>query len=372
MLILRNSGARERGSAFILAMVALVVLLFVGVSYTAKTMNALHAASGQRGYTMALMLAESGVDRAVIELYENYNNVNETLAGAGQYSANVALPQGAVAYTVSGPYEGIGDTVLIDSTGTTNQGKTSKVRVVAKYIPDVSATFRGAIFSDNPLTLSGAGGVYPDVSGAGGDIYANGDITFDGTSFNMSSDGYIYTTGTTSWVPDEVPATHVYERIPPFPMPVIDLDYYRTHATTYYSSSQSWTGGFSLDGITFVDGNVKLSGNYTGKGIIVASGTITIVGNVLSGDLSQDALALLSPRAIKINGNPTVEGLLYCHNVASEISLGGNPVIHGAVVADVVTTVGGIEVHYSDVWAGMDLPGTGKTQWVQVSWQQTR
>ena len=382
MRIQTNPSARERGlvrrsrsqggSAFILAMVALVVLLFLGVSFTAKTINALQAASNQRGYTSALMLAESGVDRAIIELYEDYNGVNATLAGAGQYSETVTLPQGSVTYNVTGNYHSYANTVLVESTGTTNQGKTSKVRVVAEYTPDVSRVFRGAIFSDNPLTLNGAGGVYPDSSGEGGDIYAHGSITFNGTSFTMTDTGYIYSTGTTNWVPSEVPQTHVYQNIAPFPMPVIDLQWYRDHATTTYIGNENFNGGTALDGITFVQGDVKMSGSFTGKGVIVATGSISVTGNVTAGDINNDALVLLSPQAVKIAGNSRVEGLVYSHNVNASVTLSGNPQIYGAIVADVVTTNGSIEVYYKDVWSGLQLPGTGKTQWAQVSWQQVR
>jgi len=188
----------------------------------------------------------------------------------------------------------------------------------------------------------------------------------------MTSTGYIYTTGTTNWVPSEVPQTHVYQNIAPFPMPVIDLQWYRDHATTYYASGHTFTGANDFSGIIYVNGAVKIKGTYTGQAVIVASGAISITGNLSANDINTDALALLSPTSVKVAGTPTVHALLYSHNVNSEITVSGNSVVYGAVIADVVTSNGGIEVHYSNVWSGLQLPGTGKTQWAQVSWQQVR
>jgi hypothetical protein len=116
-----------------------------------------------------------------------------------------------------------------------------------------------------------------------------------------------------------------------------------------------------------------MSGNYTGSALIVASGTITVTGNVTTSNPDTDMLALLSPKSIRINGNTTVDGLIYAHSVVdsegADVTLSGNITINGAVVSDVVRTNGGIEVHYRDVFS-LPVPGTGKTQWATISWQQ--
>ena len=363
---------KEKGSVLILATVALVVLLILGVSIMGRAINALSTSNRARHQAVALNLAECGVDMAVVKLYEDYDSVNSILASAGYYSSSISTTTGQCNYVVTMPYEGIAQTVLIESTGTTNTGRTAQVRVVAKYMGDVSRVFQGAIFSNNPLTLNGAGSVLPDDSGEGGHIYANGDINFNGTSFTMDPAGYLYTTGETSWVPDGVPSTHVFEGVAPIPMPVIDLNWYRNNATTYYSGDTTFTGDYSVSGIIYVDGDVRISGNYTGQAILVASGKITVTGNLTASDLAVDTMALLSPRSIKINGNPTVHGLIYAHNAEAELSLGGSPTVYGAVVADVVTTNGAITIQYRDVWSALALPGTGQQQWSQVSWQRLR
>jgi cytoskeletal protein CcmA (bactofilin family) len=365
----------ERGATFVMAIVGLVVMLILGTSFVGRTINALYHAKQARDDLTALQLAESGVDMVICMLYEDYGNIATQLQGSGQYDGTFSLPRGTCDVRVWSPYDGVADTLLIRSTGVTDTNAAAQVRVIAQSMTDVTRVFRGAIFSDSPLTLNGAGSVLPDADGNGGDIYANGDITFNGTSFTMSNSGHLYTTGATNWVPPQVPGTNVYRGIAPIPMPVIDLEWYRAHATTIVNGNLNLNGGdFNLDGITYVTGDVKLAGSYRGRGIIVAAGKIRITGNVsaVTGEAgSQDyALVLMSPRAVTISGNTTVEGLIYAHNVDAEITLSGNPCIKGAICADVVTTNGSITVEYDDVWSGLPLPGRDKTQYQQVSWQR--
>jgi cytoskeletal protein CcmA (bactofilin family) len=366
--------ASKRGSVFLLAMVALIVLLLLGTSLIQTSIQGLAFASKDRRNTEAFCLAESGVDMAITKLYEDYDGINATIAAGGPYSDSFSLSQGSVSYTVTAPYQGIADSCLIVSDSTTWTGRQARIRVIACYERDVSRVFEGAIFCDSPLRLNGSGGVYPDSSGEGGDIYAHGDITFNGTSFTMSSDGSVFTTGTTNWVPSQVPSTHVHENIATLTMPVIDLDYYRSIATKVYSGNKTFNSGdlTGLSGVIYVNGNVKISGNYTGQAVIVATGTITVTGNVETSNPTTDTLALLSPKSIKINGNSTVHGLVYAHSVVddAEVTLSGNITVYGAIVSDVVRTNGGVEVYYRDVWKGLPLPGQGKTQWAPVSWQQ--
>jgi cytoskeletal protein CcmA (bactofilin family)/Tfp pilus assembly protein PilX len=368
--MVRKKIRGRKGVALILSMIGLVVMLILGSSFMGRAINHLYDSSRKRNLAQAENVAESGIEMAITKLYEDYDGAATAVATAGSYSSTVSRPNGSAAYTIAANYSGIPNTVLIESVGTTWKGSRSKIRIIARYNPDVSNVFKGAIFSNAPLTLNGAGTVLPDASGEGGSIYANGNITFNGTSFTMSPSGYIYATGTTNWVPPQVPGTHVFQDMAPATMPVIDLDWYRNNATTVYTGDRNFNGNFSLSGIVFVDGDVRISGNYHGSAVIVATGRVRVTGNTLASDPAADALVLMSPRSISISGNSTVEGLVYSHNVDAEVTIGGSPTVVGALVADVVTTNGSITVQYSDVWSGLPLPGSGKTQWSQISWQR--
>jgi hypothetical protein len=354
-------------------MVALVALLLLGVSLVQSAIQGLAWASDDRDQVDAFCLAESGVDMAITKLYEDYDDINAILTASGSYSDTYTLNGGSVSYTVTTPYAGIADTCLIVSDSTSSADESAQVRVIAAYQRDVGRVFEGAIFSNSPLTLNGAGGVFPDADGSGGDIYANGDIVFNGTSFLMDPEGSIYTSGTTNWVPDGVPATHVHENVAPVSMPVIDIDYYRSVADTIYMGNQTFNDAnmVGLSGVIFVKGNVKISGSYTGQACIVATGRVQITGNVVASNPDDDTLVIMSPKSVMIGGNTRIDGLVYAHSVVegAGADLAGDVEIYGALIADVVTTHGGITVNYRDVWKDLDLPGTGKTQWAPVSWQ---
>jgi len=368
--------SKEKGSVFIIAIVSLTVLLILGAAFMREAVNNLASASKQERSYEALDLAEAGVDMALVKLYENYDNIQQTLAGAGQYQDTFSAADGSIAYTVYANHQGIPDLVLIDSTGTTRTRQHARVRMAALYLDQdtVDRVFRGAIFSDSPLTLNGAGNIFADAEGEGGDIYANGDITFRGTSYDMSPTGHIYSSGETNWIPPQVPAQNVFENIAPLPMPVIDLEYYRSIATQVINGNPTFNSGNmnNLSGVIFVDGNVKISGNYSGSAVIVATGSIQVTGNVLANQPANDGLVLMSPKYVKVAGNSKVEGLIYSHSVVDDgsVTINGSVEIVGAVVADAVVTNGAMKVTYSDVWAGLPLPGMGKSQWAKVSWER--
>ena len=375
---LRGGGRRgDRGSVFLLAMVSLISLLLLGTSMLEIAIHGLSRASNDRRQQEALCLAESGVDMAIVKLYENYDSINQALSASGTYTDTFVMPQGSVTYTVTAPYGGITDTCLIVSDSTTWTNRQARVRVVAEYMTNVSRVFDGAIFSDSPLLLNGGGGVYPDADGDGGEIYANGDITFNGTTFDMTVDGGLYTSGTVNWVPDDVPATSVHQGISPVPMPVIDLAYYESIATSVFNGDKTFNGS-ELNGlgggVIYVDGNVRISGNYEGQSLIVASGSIRVTGNVQATNPDSDTLVLMSPMSVTIAGNCTVDGLIYAHSVLddAETTISGSVEINGAIISDVVRTNGAITITYNDVWDALPLPGISKIQWAQISWEHRK
>ena len=363
----------QRGSVFLLSVVALTVLLLLGTSLMQTAANGLGRASDYNRRSEALSLAESGVDMALAKLYENYDGAGDTLESTGTYSDSFSLADGSVSYSIAAPYNGIANTCLVDAQATTWANRSARIRTVAYYVIDSSRVFEGAIFCDTPLTLNGSGGVYPDEDGEGGDIYANGNITFNGTSFTMTADASLYSTGTINWIPPDVPATSVHQYVAPLEMPIIDLDYYESIATQIYTGNTTFSNANmeNLTGVIFVKGNVNISGSYTGQAVIVATGKIQVTGSVTTEHLDTDTLALISPKSIKIAGNSTVHGLVYSHSVLedAETTLSGNITLYGAVCGDLVRSNGGIEVYYRDVWKNLPLPGEGKTQWAPISWE---
>ena len=124
----RRHGGKTHGSVFLLAMVALVTLLLLGTSLMQTSIQGLSWASNDRRQMEAFCLAESGVDMAITKLYEDYDNINDTLSTSGTYSDAFTLTQGSVSYSVSAPYSGVSDSCLIVSDATTWTGKQVRIR----------------------------------------------------------------------------------------------------------------------------------------------------------------------------------------------------------------------------------------------------
>lgn len=128
-----------------------------------------------------------------------------------------------------------------------------------------------------------------------------------------------------------------------------------------------------LSGVVFIQGDLKLAGSFTGQFVLVVTGKIDVVGNVTAATPATDSIALMSPQAIKITGGSEIDGLIYAHGVEVDATVTGtgNVTIHGAICADVVNAAkGSITVQYTDVWSGLPIPGTGKSQWAQISWEE--
>ena len=381
-----RTGRRNRGSIFLLAMIALISLVILGVSLMEIAVNGLNQASKDQKRAQAFSLAESGVDMALAMLYDDYGGINEALETTGTYSSSFSLPQGDVDFTVTAPYNGITNTCLVMSHSQTWANKEETIRVIATYVDDPSRAFKGAIFSDSPLTIGGNVTVLPDEGGEGAQIYSNGDITLKGGSVSFNDPtgtlpqdvGYVYTTGTINEIPEGCPQTNVYEHIAPIPMPVIDLNYYQSIATHTFDAPHSglnWTTAdmVGLSGVVYINGDIKLAGSFEGQFLLVASGQITVVGNVTTTTPETSSIALMSPKAIRITGGSEIDGLIYAHGVEVDATVTGtgNVTVHGAICADVVTAAkGSITVQYTDVWTGLPLPGTGKSQWAQISWEE--
>ncbi len=379
----------SRGSVFLLAMVALVALLFLGTSLVQVAIHGLSFASTQQKRAQALALAESGIEMACEKIYADFDGAGTTLTNTGRYEDEYSFGEGTVSYVVTAPVPGIARSLEIRSTAVTRTNKRETIRMIGTFVDSVSSVFRGAIFCNSDLDLKGGGGVYPDENNMGGDIYAKGVINFDTQSaFTMTSYGSIYTAtpaphGISGAIPDEVLSSNVHEGISPLPMPAIDLDWYRKLVLedgrgTYYSSGQTFTGGrtdFSTAGeIIFVEGNVKIGGHYSGNVAIVATGTITVIGGSLVHATESDTLALISPRGVKIDGGGEIDGLIYSHGIEvtgpGGVGAGGSVEIHGAIVADVVTCHGSLDVYYDPVYAGLVVPGNKAGQIKQVSWEE--
>lgn len=375
----------RRGLSFCYAVVLLGAMLVLGSVFLHVGLNsAKWAYSGYRGQ-QALYLAEAGVDRAMWMMEagdSGEGGINDALAvteaeaagGATRTytSATWELPTGAYSFTATAPHDGIAGVVAVHSVGIAESGEREDIMTVVYPeanngenggMPILPDCYGYAMFSDHNLRVNGN----PSVLGGGG-LYANGDIIFNGEASEIhgpiSATRQIY--GTCLQVPSDA---GWYEGADRLSMPEIDMQWFKDNCDEYFSSTgfTVLNGGFagSLDyndpTIIYAEGKVKLSGNFTGVGIIVAKKGIEVTGNCTYNTPAADGWAFLTPGYFKITGTAQVHGLIYCHNAAGDAEFigHGTPNIFGGVVADVITVTGSYTVEKDGYASGIPvLPGT--------------
>ncbi len=115
--------------------------------------------------------------------------------------------------------------------------------------------------------------------------------------------------------------------------PVLDEYWYAKNAD--YILTSDLAGMFSIDGVSYTPGSIRISGTYSGRGAIVAGGKVTINGDLKMRD--EDAgLAVISfdnATGIETGSNSTVHALLYC---PGGIYIGSGSYVQGSAVCGTV------------------------------------
>ncbi|MHB9145064.1 MAG: DUF7305 domain-containing protein [Symbiobacteriia bacterium] len=235
----------------------------------------------------------------------------------------------------------------------------------------VPHAFDFALFAGSetqPLRLSGNNSV-------DGGTHGNADIVVSGNNHL----GAVEAAGETSLTGNNQTG-QVTNGVPTLPTPGFDFAGLSQGATMVYSGDQTFSGDMNVSGIVVVHGNVSLSGNLTFNGTLLVDGNVTITGNtthvftgqaavVAAGDINilgnahlvydqprsgggTAALALVSSGGnITIGGNAEIDGIVYAPSTAAgtgTISLQGNAEIEGAVIGNVVSAAGNVEIDYDE------------------------
>ncbi len=353
------AGRGDRGFALIAAIIFLFVILILGASMVSQAVQEMSNASRIKKETAAFNLAEAGIDFAAWQLYNNGSD---------------SLPQTWTRYPLTGghftvtaeEWGGTGNTILLTSDGV-YQGWTSRVKVVGVFLdsPDgpQNPVFSHALFSDADLTMSGTFDLI-------GDVHANGNITIKG---GPSVDGDVSAMGNIKNKGDPDITGDILDNQPRIPMPAIDLAYYRANATTILEGDQNFSNITDLDGITFVDGNATINGQFRGTGVVVVTGSVRVNGNATLVN-PEDEFAIICAGGVRVNGSCRIEGWVYAHNVdvPSTFQGNGNAEIIGGVAADVIKCNGTLSVTYKQV--DVEMPGNDAAppQFDAVSWRRVR
>jgi cytoskeletal protein CcmA (bactofilin family) len=336
----------------------LVLILALGSSMLDQTVQEVATGSRAKKDTAAFHLADAGIDYAAWKIY---NGGGTTLPVTWTRSD---LGTGTFTVTAN-KFNGSSTTLVFDSTGTT-EGHPAEIKVVGALmttgVTNENAAFDYALFSNAAVTLKGTATVH-------GKVMANGNVTVNG---NPTVTGSISSAGTIS-------AKNGYTTFPNMPkisMPVVDVNHYKSEAGVILPDGSSIPS--TINGVVFINGSAHLSGSQkiSGKGVIVVIGDVIVdSGTVIDVNSSNDEFAIVTTGSVRTNGNCTINGFIYAHNVSNTSDFTGNGTANltGGVVADVVDKASGnITITYKQ--PTVELPGAqgAPPQFAAVSWRRVK
>jgi len=339
----------ERGQALILVMLVLLVVAVLGSAAVTLTASHRQTAARQRNLVQAYYAADAGVERALVIIKSHPTDFWSKFPLENKPLRNEPYAGGEIErVTVKEIPGGPGTGVEITSVGTFNEARKTlviRMRVFApgdllkgvSILPEEQGyelkitgniTLQGPNSNSRPVFLvNGSLEVKRSVDFSGADVYASGEI--EGlTGANVHPN---------------------YPAIPPFP--VLEEEWYRSGADHGYQEDVSFGGAApgggsgqgqgqegqggdvaEYDGVYFVDGNVEISGTYSGKAVIVATGNIEVTGDLRAEDRDNDLLVLISLNpdgGIDIK-NYSVDALII---TSGTFSAQGNAQLFGGIIA---------------------------------------
>lgn len=382
MSIFKNRKSDIFTTFVILIAISALVLsfLFVVISRTQDSYQI-------RRREKAFYIAEAGIRKAIWALM--------TPAGLGGMGASwrptnfsESLGDGSYSFSIfDGSTSG---TIVIISTGEAGgQRRTIRQIMTSSTLPPA---FSYSMYNNGALELRGSSCVI-------GDLFANGNITIQKNSNHPSGKVYTAPGYKVNGQPGESPPI-----IPT--MPALNSTFYDNQiaiARTYPTGNQTISNINLNGGTIYVNGNATISGNITGGGRIVATGTVTINSAIvdsnttiisngimtINGPTNIDTGAILySPVQIRIpgnpriigsllsaritaNGNPTIMGILFSWDVATELD--GNVTVYGSVVNPSATSYSGnINLEYRSEYIPPYVEGlsAGGFSLIKGSWKE--
>ena len=109
--------------------------------------------------------------------------------------------------------------------------------------------------------------------------------------------------------------------------------------------------------------------------MIVVTGDVIVNGGAVLDVNAGAEFAIVTTGSIRTNGNCTIKGFLYAHNVSANADFTGNGTadITGGVVSDVVSKANGtIDITYKQ--PTVEMPGAqgAPPQFAAISWRRVR
>ena len=382
----------NRGLTLFVVLAMLVILMSIAGASSMFTSISARATANTRNGTIALHIADAGINHAVRELSNNdgTNDMSTMYAASSgtQVVSNNSFGGGTYVVTQQGNASNP-PRVKIRSVSTGPNGSTAQIEAWVQS--DLSTFGCGGVCTGGAMTISssyvdsynssvgayGGGNV-----GTSGNIKSNGDITLQGGSNSIG--GSVTAAGTVTSA-GTVTGTTTSGASSPVTMPTVAAcgpPYSSgTGITggTYNSSTGAWTvsggGAGTLAAGTYCFSSITISGGST----MSVSGTTTVSltgqgdfsgGSVANSTGDPSKLTIQSSyssasNGIKLSSSGTQAVMtVSCPSCNVVLSGGGN--FYGAIIAGSYTQSGGTHLHYDT-----HLGGASNTNVKMYSWVQT-
>jgi len=294
----RAARAQRRGSAYLIALSALVVGLTLGLALMTSASQALRAQDRLERSQMLSCAAQGGVE---------YGYWAFTYGASGlPTDLTTTLGRCTLLVQVVDNTGQIPDTIRVTSTARCAGRSVSVTRVYgAKKLTDV---FLYAVASNASDTES-----QPMVCGAdpggNGDVYINGNVRWQDPQSAVY--GTVYAAGS---INSSLFAWAKCPNQPQLTFPGIDLAYYQARASVIYTAATTLNNPTFAQPFTlvYVDGDLTIRGAVTGTGAIVVHGRIGVDGDLVYAQAGRDKIALIATDNITISSTAqTVSGIFY-------------------------------------------------------------
>ncbi len=388
--------AEERGVALVIALLSMILLSIMGVTFLSMSGTETMIASNAVDSSRAFYLTEAAVSLAKQTLRTSANWDNELAASPFTCPASIDGCSYQIlndAADPGGPTDDTNDTVLISATGQIQSA--TRVIEVAVTQTATPSLFPNAVFGVAKVEISGdakidsfdsrVGPYDPGNPGSAGDAGSNGDIDVLGLS-EVNGDA---TAGGT--VDITAPATvtgTVTTGAPPVSVPPV------TPCGPPWSDGTGLSGTYTynpVDGtlvvddqnITFANGTYCFSSiDMKGNSSLTPNGPVEIYLTYqadFSGGSVVNTTANAANLAIKSSFSGAGDGLIfsgdtqaymtvYCPECKTDVS--GNSKIYGAIVGVAIVLSGSTEIHYDEALGVSGGAGGGGGGLQVSSWKE--
>ena len=279
----------QRGSVLlIITMMVLTIIILLGSTYVYLSGSTRLNSTSYYERTQAYYIAEAGIEKALVKLKDDVNwsfgSYQEDFGKGKIESVSVSSSGNIYTITSVGEFQGAKKTltavVEINSGGLPfsqyNLYFSDSNNKVFKGPSGGKATLKSDIYDIGNFNLTGNATIE-------GSLYVVGDVNIKGS---VDITGDVFATGNVTYNKRENITGSInggYSlNIPPFDLTESDFEKLKISADAQgkYYETDPGIDLSQLNGIYFVNGDVEISGTYSGKGTIVATGNITCTNSV--------------------------------------------------------------------------------------------